>query len=57
MNDSELKCVQKRLSQNMGPLSKIWEEVSDLNLNKTKCSINVEELKELIEKTILMIGR
>lgn len=41
----------------MGPLSKIWEEVNDLNLNKTKCSINVEELKELIEKTILMIGQ
>lgn len=57
MNDSKLKCVQKRLSQNMGPLSKIWEEVNDLNLNKTKCSINVEELKELIEKTILMIGQ
>lgn len=27
------------------------------NLHKSKSSINVEELKELIEKTILMIGQ
>lgn len=40
----------------MGFFLKIWEEVNDLNLNKIKCSINVEELKEFIEKIILMIG-
>lgn len=55
MNDSALKFVQKRLSQCMGPLWKIWEEVDDLDKNKS--SMNVEELKELIEKTILMIGQ
>lgn len=55
MNDSELKFVQKRLGQCMGPRSKIWEEVDDLD--KRKSSMNVEELKELIKITILMIGQ
>lgn len=55
MNDFALKFVQKRLSQCIEPFSKIWEEVDDLE--KSKFSMNVEEQKELIEKTILMIGQ
>lgn len=55
VNDSELKFVQKRLGQCMGPLSKIWEEVDDLD--KRKSSMNVEELKELIRITILILGK
>lgn len=55
MNDSALKSRQKRLNLCMGPLTKIWEEVG--NLDKKKSSMIVEELKELIEKKILMIGQ
>lgn len=52
MNNSALQFVQKRLRQCMGPLSKILKEVDALDKNKS--SMNVEELKELIEKFILM---
>lgn len=38
----------------MGFLLKIWKEVDVLD--KNKLSMNVKELKELIEKFILMIG-
>lgn len=39
----------------MGPLSKIWEEVDDLTRSQSKMNIN--DLKTLIEKTILLIGQ
>ena len=55
MNDNALKFVQKRLGQCMGPLSKIWEEVDDLE--KDQSNMKIDELKELVEKTILMIGQ
>ena len=55
MNDNALKFVQKRLGQCMGPLSKIWEEVDDLD--KDQSNMKIDELKELVEKTILMIGQ
>ena len=56
MNDGACRFVQKRLGKCIGPLSKIWEEVDDIE-NKTESKLNIDELRQFIEKTILIIGQ
>ncbi|XP_078330091.1 uncharacterized protein LOC144624336 [Crassostrea virginica] len=56
MHDSSLKFVQKRVSQCMGPLSKIWDEIDKAHEGSTS-SMEIEEVVNLLEKTILMIGQ
>ncbi|XP_062578759.1 uncharacterized protein LOC134240705 [Saccostrea cucullata] len=56
MHDSSLKFVQKRVSQCMGPLSRIWDEMDKANEGTTS-SMEIEEVVNLLEKTILMIGQ
>ncbi|XP_061187959.1 uncharacterized protein LOC133195987 [Saccostrea echinata] len=56
MHDSSLKFVQKRVSQCMGPLSMIWDEMDKAH-EGSKSSMEIEEVVNLLEKTILMIGQ
>ncbi|XP_062584288.1 uncharacterized protein LOC134246041 [Saccostrea cucullata] len=56
MHDSSLKFVQKRVSQCMGPLSRIWDEMDKAHEGTTS-SMEIEEVVNLLEKTILMIGQ
>lgn len=57
LQDHSLVQIQKKLSQIMGPLSKLCMEVDSNDFSQTKPSIDMFDLKELIEKTILLIGQ
>ena len=56
MHDSSLKFVQKRVSQCMGPLSRIWEELDEAHRGNTS-KMEIGEVVELLEKTLLMVGQ
>ena len=57
LQDHSLKTIQKKVAQVMGPLSKLWVEVDSNNFSDVKPSIDMFEVKELLEKTILLVGQ
>ena len=56
MQDISLKYIQKKVSNSMGPLSQIWEELDGYQEGATS-KMTVPELAELVEKTIVVIGQ
>ena len=59
IQDGSLKYVQKKLAQIMGPLGKIWNVVDGYANGKIQpnASMDIDELLELIEKTVLLVGQ
>ena len=56
MDNSSLKFVQKEVSQCMGPLFSLSDEMHKANEGSTS-SMEIEEVVNVLEKTILMIGQ
>ena len=52
MQDQALKNVQRKVSRCLGPLSQIWDE-----LDKESSTTNIEQVTELIEKTVVLLGQ
>ncbi|KAK3095525.1 hypothetical protein FSP39_015679 [Pinctada imbricata] len=57
IHDGSLKFVQKRIGHVMGPLSKIWKTVQKGVDGDESTSMGIDELLQLIEKTILLLGQ
>ncbi|KAJ8308942.1 hypothetical protein KUTeg_013816 [Tegillarca granosa] len=51
-----LKHVQKKLSTCLGPLSVVWNELESAK-HSDRSTMSIDEITELIQKTILMIGQ
>ncbi|KAK3089006.1 hypothetical protein FSP39_000093, partial [Pinctada imbricata] len=60
MHDASLKHVQKRIAQCMGPMAKVWHELDSINTDnpeQNQSSMDIFDVKELMEKCILMLGQ
>ena len=56
LQDQALKHVQRKVSRCLGPLAEIWEELDGAQ-EGDKSGKSIQEVTELVEKTILMIGQ
>ena len=57
MHDACLRYVQKRIVQCMGSIAKIWHELDACNEGSTKSTMDFYDVKELMEKSILLLGQ